>query len=498
MLNDIYDGLMMMLTLPSLGLLLAGVTMGVVFGAIPGLTGGIAIAIALPFTFHLNAVQGLSLLSGIYVGGTFGGSIAAILFGTPGAPEAGITVADGYPLAQKGYPGKALDTALYASAFANVLSSLIMIGLAVAIAAFALMIGPAEYFSIILFSLTLISTLGMGAAWHKGLIAVCLGLLASFVGSDPITSISRLDFGILALSSGLSLIPVLVGLFVGSEIIGQAGRVRGGEGEAEPIAFGGKDDTLTMRELLGLTPIIVRGSLIGSVIGALPGLNAAVSAMINYSVTKRLSKTPEAFGTGVIEGIAAAESGNNGTVGPTLCPLLTLGIPGSGTAALFLGALLMQGVTPGPTIFESHGEVVYGLFYALLFSSFLLVAVGKAVFRLAKYIPLIPVQIINPCIILFCVAGAFAVGNQTSDVFVLLFFMLVGYFMRLAGLPIIPLLIGYLLGDLLESSLRRTLLISGEDYSVFFTQPISLAFLIMTAALLGYAAFSKARHKEGT
>lgn len=496
MLADIYEGLMLMLTLPSLGLLLGGVFMGVVFGAIPGLTGGIAIAIVLPFTFYLNAVEGLSLLSGIYVGGSFGGSIAAILFGTPGAPEAGITVADGYPLAQKGFPGRALDTALYASAFANVLSSLIMIVLAVGIAAFALLIGPTEYFSIILFSLVLISTLGMGAAWHKGLIAVTLGLIASFVGADPISSISRLDFGILALSSGLSLIPVLVGLFVGAEIIGQAGIVRGGEGGPEPITFGGKDDRLTMRELIGLMPIIVRGSLIGSVIGALPGLNAAVSAMINYSVTKRLSPHPELFGTGIIEGIAAPESGNNGTVGPTLCPLLTLGIPGSGTAALFLGALLMQGVTPGPTIFESHGEVVYGLFYALLFSSLLLIVVGKFVFQFAKYIPRIPVQIINPCIILFCVAGAFAVSNQTADVFVLLFFMLTGYFMRLVGLPIIPLLIGYLLGELLESSLRRSLLISGDDYSVFFTQPISLVFLILTAGLLGYAVFGRIREKK--
>lgn len=495
MVTDILGGLGLMATLPSMGLLFLGVVIGTIFGAIPGLTSGIAIAIVLPFTFYLDVVGGMALLAGIYVSGTFGGSIAAILFGTPGAPEAGVTVLDGYPLAQKGYPNKALHTALYASTLANVLSSFVMIILSMAIASLALLIGPPEFFAIILFSLVLISTMGAGDAWHKGLIAVALGLIFSFVGTDPISSISRLTFDSIALSSGLSLIPVLVGLFVGAEIVGQTGKTRGSDGVAEEVTFGKKDDHLTWREVRSLLPCIVRGSFIGAAIGALPGLNAAVSAMLNYSMTKRFSATPEKFGTGVLEGIAAPEAGNNGTVGPNLCPLLTLGIPSSGTAALFLGALLMQGVTPGPTIFETHGEVVYGLFYALLFSSVFLVIVGKALFRVAKYIPLIPVQIINPCIILFCVAGSFAVSNQVYDVFSLLFFMLLGYFMRLAGIPIIPLLIGYLLGTLLETNLRRTLLISGDDYSVFISHPISLLFLVATCLLFGYTVFSRLRQK---
>ena len=485
-----------MTTFTSLSLLFVGVVIGVIFGAIPGLTSGIALAIILPFTFYLNAVEGMALLAGIYVAGTFGGSIAAILFGTPGAPEAGVTVLDGYPLAQKGYPGKALDAALYASTIANILSSITMIFLSIAIASLALLIGPTEFFAIILFSLVLIATLGMASAWHKGLIAVTLGLIFSFVGTDPISSISRLTFDNVSLSSGLSLIPVLVGLFVGAEIVGQTGNARGGKDSPGEVVFGGKDDHMTWQELKSVMPCILRGSFVGSAIGALPGLNAAVSAMINYSLAKRFSSTPEKFGTGILEGVAAPEAGNNGTVGPNLCPLLTLGIPGSGTAALFLGALLMQGITPGPTIFESHGEVVYGLFYALLFSSVFLVIVGKAVFRLAKYIPRIPVQIINPCIVLFCVSGSFAVSSQLSDIFVLLFFMLLGYLMRLGGLPVIPLLIGYLLGTLLETNLRRALLISGDDYTVFVTHPISLVFLIATCLLLAYTIFSRVRTKK--
>jgi putative tricarboxylic transport membrane protein len=475
--------------------MIIGVTTGVIFGAIPGLTGGIAIAITLPFTFYMSAVEGLSLLAGIYVGGTFGGSIASILFGTPGSPEAAVTVVDGYPLAQKGYPSKALNVALYASAFSSMLSSFIMIFLSLVIAAFALMIGPPEFFSIVLFSLVLISTLGMGTAWYKGLIAVSLGAIASLVGSDPISSVPRFTFNIMELSSGLSLIPVLVGLFVGSEIIGQTGKMVNAASSDKAIAFGRKDDYFSVKEFRSLLPVMVRGSVVGSIIGALPGLNAAVSAMVNYSITKRVSRNPEKFGTGCLEGIAAAESGHNGTVGPTLCPLLTLGIPGSGTAALFLGAMLMQGVTPGPEIVTLHPDIVYGLFYAFFFSAFILIGVGKVIFLVAKFIPLIPLQIINPCIVLFCVSGSFAVGNQVTDVYVLLFFMTVGYFMRLGKLPIIPLLIGYLLCSLLEMNFRRTMLIYDDNFSVFITKPISLIFLLGTLGLLCWVWYSSYKTK---
>lgn len=485
MLDGILNGLFIVLTIKGIALLFLGVTIGIIFGAIPGLTGGIAIAILLPFTFYMNIHQSLSLLAGTYVGGTFGGSISAILFGTPGSPEAGMTVLDGYPLAQKGFPNTALCVALYSSAASNTLSSISMLFLSMAIAALALMIGSAEFFSIVLFSLVLISTIGVGTTWDKGLVAVFLGLLFSFVGSDPITAIPRLNFGSLALSSGLSLIPLLVGLFVGAEIINQTGQKKGDNSETV-VEFKRKDDRLTWRQFKTLIPSIFSGAAIGTIIGALPGLNAAVSAMLNYGVVKRFSKNPELFGTGCLQGVSAPEAGNNGTVGPTLCPLLTLGIPGSGTAALFLGALLIQGVTPSPTIFESSGEVVYALFWSFLLSSIIMIAVGKAAFIFAKYIPMIPKQIVNPCIILFCASGAYATNNEVSDIFVLFFFMALGYFMRLGGFPIIPLLIGYLLGVMLDTTLRRTLLISDGSFTVFLTQPISLIFIILTIILLSY------------
>lgn len=498
MLDGILQGALITLQAKSLLLLLGGVGTGVVFGAIPGLTSGIAIAILLPFTFYMNIHNSLALLAGVYVGGTYGGSISAILFGTPGAPESGVTVLDGYPMAQQGYPNRALDTALYSSSLSNVLSSLSMLFLSMAIAALALMIGSTEFFSIVLFSLVLIATVGVGgSSWYKGLSAVLLGLLCSFVGSDPVSAIPRLNFGSLALSSGLPLIPLLVGLFVGAEIIQQAGAKK--DHTELSIKFGGSEDRMRWPQIKAMLPYVFSGAAIGTVIGALPGLNAAVSAMLNYGFAKRISKTPERFGKGELRGIAAAEAGNNGTVGPTLCPLLTLGIPGSGTAALFLGALLIQGVTPGPTIFETAPVVVYSLFWAIFLSSVIMIVVGKVVIYFAKYIPLIPTQVINPCIILFCASGAFAIDGAISDVFILIFFITLGYFMKLGRFPVIPLLIGYLLGGLLETNLRRTLLISGNDYSVFFTSSISLTFLVATAVLLAWvvgSALARKRHRH--
>ena len=495
MVDGILQGAVIALGFKSLLLLVIGVGTGVIFGAIPGLTSGIAIAILLPFTFYLDIYHSLALLSGVYVGGTYGGSIAAVLFGTPGAPESGVTVLDGYPMAQQGFPNRALSTALYASSLSNVLSSLSMLFLSMAIASFALMIGSAEFFSIVLFSLVLIATVSMGSAWHKGLTAVLLGLLFSFVGSDPVSAIPRLNFGSLALSSGLPLIPLLVGLFVGAEIIQQAGRMKNVHADGH-IAFGGKADKVRWADIKAMIPYVFSGAAIGTVIGALPGLNAAVGSMLNYGFAKRVSRTPERFGKGALEGVAASEAGNNGTVGPTLCPLLTLGIPGSGTAALFLGALLIQGVTPGPTIFETSPVVVYSLFWSIFLASLVMIVVGKIVIYFAKYIPLIPTQVINPCIILFCAAGALAIEGAVSDVLILVFFIALGYFMMLGRFPVIPLLIGYLLGGLLETNLRRTLLISGGDYSAFVQSPISLVFLVLTVAMLAYVVVSGARRRR--
>lgn len=469
----------------SLLLMALGVFCGAVFGAIPGLTGGIAIAILLPLTFKLEAIPSMALLIGVYVGGAFGGSIPAILFGTPGAPEASVTSFDGYPMVKKGLGGKALKTALYASCAGNFLASLITIFMMVGVSRLALMMDSPDYFGVVLFSIVLIATVGCRESWIKGLISVLLGLMFGLVGGDPLTGTLRFTFGNRYLMSGFSLIPVLIGLFVGAEVLSEAGIKR--QRHVDTVREFKENNKITRQDVRRCLPGVLSGTVIGSIIGALPGLNAAISATLNYSFIQKVSKDPESFGEGNIAGVAAAESANNATAGPTLVPLLTLGIPGSGTAAIFLGALTIQGIVPGPTIFRDAGDVVYGIFFALMLCTVILAVIGRGLIAIGQYISFIPTEMLNPVIILTCCAGAFSVNNRISDVFVLLLFMSIGYFMRVLHIPSLPMLISFLLGGMLESNLRRTLLMSGGSASTFFTSGFSAFFLGLSLLMILYA-----------
>ncbi|RGZ01204.1 tripartite tricarboxylate transporter permease [Clostridium sp. AM58-1XD] len=490
----VIEGAAMVFSIKTLLIMCGGVFLGVTFGAIPGLTSSIGIAIMLPITFYLDPIPALSLLCAIYVGGAYGGSIAAILFGTPGTPESSTTTFDGYPMTKKGLAKKALSTALYSSAAGNFLSSLLMIVMAVFIAKFALLVGPAEYFAIILFSLVLIATVGSKGSVAKGLASVMIGLFVSFIGADPITATPRFNFGSINLTSNIQLIPVLVGLFVGAEVLKHV---------SVPFVVqkmskveNKEQNRITGKDIKRCIPCILTGSVLGSVLGALPALNATVAATLNYTVGKKISKTPEEFGTGCIEGVASAESANNATVGPALVPLLTLGIPGTGTAAIFLGALMMQGVIPGPMIFEEHGSLVYGIFFCLIFSTILLVFIGKAVIHIAQYVLSVPRYIIYPIILLLCCAGAFCSNRRIFDIYILLAFMLLGYLMNNIRIPVLPLIIGFLLGNTMERTFRQTMLISKGSLVIFAKSPIALIFLIVTAIMMVYFVISEIKDKK--
>lgn len=476
------QGLQGIVTPLSLILMVVGVACGSVFGAIPGLTGGIAIAILLPLTFKLDAIPAMALLIGVYVGGAYGGSIPAILFGTPGAPEASVTSFDGYPMMKQGLGGKALKTALYASCAGNFLASILTITMMVGVSKLALMMDAPDYFGIVVFSIVLIATIGCRESWIKGLIAVLLGLTFGFIGGDPITGMLRFTFGSRFLMSGLNLIPVLIGLFVGAEVLAEAG-VKHPRRSSSVSEFR-ENNKITIQDVKKCVPSVLSGTVIGSIIGALPGLNAAISATLNYSFIKKISKDPDSFGQGNLVGIAAAESANNATAGPTLVPLLTLGIPGSGTAAIFLGALTIQGIVPGPTIFRDAGDVVYGIFFALMICTVILAVIGRLLISGAQLISFIPTEMLNPVIILTCCAGAFSVGNHLSDVFILLFFMVLGYLMRVLRIPSLPLLISFLLGGMMESNFRRSLLMSNGDFSIFFTAKFSGFFLGLSLLMI--------------
>jgi putative tricarboxylic transport membrane protein len=487
MANVIVQTLLNICTPESLLLMAGGVAVGTLFGAIPGLSGAIAIAIFLPISFYLDPLPAMALLIGIYVGGSFGGSIPAILIGTPGAPEAGITTFDGAPMAKNGFAGKALKTALYASCAGNFLSSLTTILMMTGLSKLALMLGPAEYCTVVLFSIVLIATIGSKNNWVKGLFAVMMGLAFGLVGTDPITGTARFTFGVTSLNTGLQLIPVLIGLFVGAELLEN---VRIPMEKREAAGSRKENNRITWPDVKRCLPHVITGSAIGSIIGALPGLNAAISATLNYACARKLSKHPEEFGKGSIEGVAAAESANNGTVGPTLVPLLTLGIPGSGTAAIFLGALLLQGVTVGPNIFNEHADIVYGIFFSLLLCTIFLAIVGTIFIYFAKYISDIPAQLLGPIIILTCCAGAFSVSNRLFDVGCMLFFMFLGWVMKQLNIPMLPLLISFLLGNMLESNFRRALMISNGSLSIYIQSPICLVFLVITVGMLLWAVGS--------
>ena len=376
-----------------------GVVIGTFVGAVPGMTTPMAVALTLPFTFALHPVTGILLLLGVYKGGIYGGSITAILINAPGTPAASCTVLDGYPLAKRGEARRALDMALYASVTADFISNLSLILFAGALASLALAFGTPEVFTLIIFSLTIIAGVS-GNQLLKGLGAACLGLLLATVGLDIIYGTNRFVFGQVDLMAGLNFIPVLIGLFALPEIIAYYGNVEEPR-EHNPLAGKGA----SIRDFLDNLKTIVRGSVIGVVLGAIPGIGGAPAAFLSYSEARRNSPNREKFGTGELEGVAAAESGNNGTAGATMIPLLALGIPGDITTAIILGAFMIHGLRPGPLLFQDNLSLIYALFIGIMLSSLYLFVVGKASIRLISRIADLPQRILFPAVMVLCVYG---------------------------------------------------------------------------------------------
>lgn len=458
----------------------AGVAVGVFVGAVPGLTVAVAIALAIPVTFSMDPVTALALLLGIYKGGIYGGSISAILINTPGTAAAAATVFDGYPMARKGQAGKALNMALYASVFADAASMLVLIVVAEPIAQIALKFSPADVFSLLLFSLTVIAVVS-GNSLLKGLIAAGVGFMLSIVGPDPITGGMRFDLGVLELQGGLSLVPMLIGLFAISEVFMQWEMKRTHTNlSAVPRTGNPLDEIVTWAELKLCMPTFLRATGIGVLIGALPGIGSTVSAFLSYGAARQRSKTPEEFGKGAIEGVAAAEAGNNAVVGAALIPLLTFGIPGDLITAILLGALLIHGIPVGPALFSDHRQFIFSIFAVLLLSVAILFVIGRVGIWVFRRLTDIPHSYIFSSVLILCVVGSFAVNNSLFDVWITAAFGVLGYGMRKSGFPLPPLLIAFVLGERTEIALRQALILSKGSFSVFVTQPISLGFLLLT------------------
>ncbi len=455
-----------------------GVIIGTFVGAVPGMTTPMAVALTLPFTFTMAPVTGILLLLGVYKGGIYGGSITAILINAPGTPAASCTVLDGYPLAKKGEARRALDIALYASCIADLISNLSLILFAGMLAGLALAFGSPEVFTLIMFSLTIIAGVS-GDQLLKGLCSACMGLLLATVGLDLIYGTNRFVFGEVQLMSGFTFIPVLIGLFAVPEIIAYYGRAETSR-EHNPLA--GKGATWT--DLRSCLKTIVRGSFIGVILGAIPGIGGAPAAFLSYAEAKRTSPNGNKFGAGEIEGVAAAESGNNGVAGATLIPLLALGIPGDIITAIILGAFMIHGLRPGPLLFQENLSLIYALFMGIMLSSLFLLIVGKFSIRIISKIADIPHKLLFPVVLTLCVFGAYAVNNTIFDVGVMFAMGAVGFAMLKLEIPPAPFLIAFILGPLLEDNFRQSLLLSKGSYGIFFSSEICWFFWGLTLLVI--------------
>ena len=437
-----------------------GVFIGCVFAAIPGLSVILCIILFLPVTYTMRAIPGMMFLLGIYCAGGYGGSVSAILINTPGTPHAAATMLDGYPLSKMGRTKAALKIALYASTFGGIFSALVLLFLGPQVAKISAQLGTAEYFMVCLFGMTIIAGVS-GKSLVKGIIAACLGLLISCVGADPMTSYDRFTFGIPRLYLGLDLAVTLIGLFALVEIIGKA-ELKRNELNLHAGKIGNDDGKITKDEYKRMFRPVLMGSIIGSCVGIVPGTGASEASWFSYNTAKNLSKHPEEFGHGSVEGVAAAESANNAVCGATLIPLLTMGIPGDGCVAIMLSALMINGLNPGLSLFTTDGAIMYAIMLGLILVNIFMFLQGKYLTSLFAKVVSIPQQILTPIIVIFCFAGAYSVNSSYFDLSVALVFGVMAWFMRKLELPAVPVLLGMVLGNMTETNFRRALFQTGK------------------------------------
>ena len=457
-----------------------GVALGIVFGALPGLTAVMGVALLIPLTFGFPAVIAFSALLGMYCGAIYAGSITAILVGTPGTAAAAATMLEGPALTARGESLKALEMTTIASFIGGIFSCIVLATVAPQLAHFALDFSAPEYFSLGIFGLTIVATLSEGALL-KGCIAALLGMLISMIGMDPLSGNLRMTFDSPDLINGVSLVPALVGLYALSQVLVTI----------EDVFMGRKLSTaeisrkgISLPDLWANRAALIRGSLFGTFIGIVPATGSGTASFAAYSETKRHSKHPELFGKGTLEGIAATESANNAVTGGALIPLLTLGVPGDVVTAIMLGALMIQGMTPGPLLFQEQGTLVYSIFIALFVSNVFMLLLGYYAVRLFAKVVLIPGGILMPLVTTLCVVGGYALNNSNFDLAVMAGFGLLGYIMTKARFPLAPLLLAMILSGIIETNFRRALSISNQDFSVFFTRPVCAAFLAISLFIL--------------
>ena len=493
MLQHIIPATGLLFTLENILWINVGVFIGSVFAAIPGLSVILCVILFLPVTYSMTAIPGMMFLLGIYCAGGYGGSVSAILINTPGTPHAAATMLDGHPLSEQGRTKAALKIALYASTFGGVFSALMLLFLGPQVAKIAAQLGTAEYFMVCVFGLTIIAGVS-GKSMIKGLISACLGLLISCVGSDPMTSYDRFTFGVPRLYLGLDLAICLIGLFALVEIMAKAEK-RLDRLDLDTTQI--KDDgVITKAEYRRMARPALVSSIIGVLVGIIPGTGASEASWFSYNTAKNMSKHPEEFGHGSVEGIAAAESANNAVTGATLIPLLTLGIPGDGTVAIMLSALMINGLNPGLSLFTTQGDIMYAIMLGLIVVNVFMCLQGKFLTSLFAKVVSIPQEILTPIIVIFCFAGAYSVNGNYFDVGVALVFGILAWVLRKLELPPVPILLGLVLGSMTETNFRRALLISNGSPKIFFSSIYCIIFLVLIVAAVGTIVRGKVKERK--
>jgi putative tricarboxylic transport membrane protein len=484
-------------TLWNLAFVLVGVGVGQFVGAVPGIGPGMAMAIAIPFTFGLDPLPAIAFLVGVNKGGLVGGAVPAVLMNTPGTPDAAATAMDGYPLARDGKPLKATKMALFSSVTGDTFSDIVLITVSAPLAVLALRMGPVEIFALMIFAFAVLSGL-IGNSLLKGIIAAALGLLCAMIGSDPENYSPRLLFGYWELFDGLPLASVAIGMLAISEILRRLSQIQGEMKGAIEIKDTGdpSDRRVSWAEYWACRFTMLRGAVIGTILGALPGIGSTAAAFMSYATAKSTSKDPESFGKGNLQGIAAAESANSAVVGSNLIPLLTLGIPGSVGAALIISAFMIHGIQPGPLLFQDQGRLIYGLFGAMIMANFLNLWVGQAGLRFWVKVVSAPESIIFASALLLCIVGVSMATGGIFGVAVMLVFAGLGYLMTSYGYSVVIFIIAFFLGPRFEVSLSQSLALMNGDWTRIVNYPIALILLVLAVITVGW--FLSRRPAEDT
>ncbi|MCM3570379.1 tripartite tricarboxylate transporter permease [Neobacillus mesonae] len=491
---DVFHGLLsgfeVALSLHGLLFVLIGVTVGTFIGMIPGLGPITAIAVMIPITYGMDPALALLLMAGVYYGAAYGGASSSILLNAPGTSEAVATSFDGYPMAKQGKAGKALATAAIASFFGGTISIIFLTFLAPTLAKVAISFGPPEYFALMLMGLTALSSLSDGST-IKALISATIGFMIATVGIDSQTGTPRFTFGNAHLLEGIDFLVLALGLFALAEVTSLIITRKEKVGKSNTIG----SLKLTKNDFKEITPTVGRQSVLGFVIGVLPGAGGTIASFLAYISEKKLSKNPDEFGKGAIRGVAAPESANNAASGGAFVPLLSLGIPGSGTTAVMLGALMVLGIQPGPLLMGDHPDVFWGVIASMYIGNILLLVLNLPLIPYISKVLKVPRPLLTSLVIVFCLIGVYGISFSTFDLFLLLGFGVLGYIMRLVHFPASPLLLAFILGGMMEQSFRQALTISNGSLSIFFTNPIACVLIIIAFASFLVPIFKTLRRK---